>query len=72
MIAEKTFELRSLTFRKAPIQTFTEATAPDWLTSKNTVKGSTMDDRWFWEGYVLTLRIGQSVKTDFSKITRIA
>ena len=50
---------------------FSEATAPDWLTSKNTVKGSTMDNRWFWESHVLTLGIGESVETDFSTIERI-
>ena len=50
---------------------FTEETAPDWLTSRNQVKGSTMDDSWFWHGHVLTLEVGQSVETDFSKITRI-
>ena len=50
---------------------FTEETAPDWLTSRNQIKGSTMDDSWFWFGHVLTLEVGQSVETDFSKITRI-
>lgn len=50
---------------------FTEETAPDWLTSKNTVKGSTMDDSWFWNRHVLTLNVGESVKTDFQTITRI-
>jgi len=53
------------------LTTFTEHTAPDWLTSKNTLKGSTMDGRWFWTDHVLTLEIGKSIKTDFSKITRI-
>jgi hypothetical protein len=51
---------------------FTEADAPDWLTSKNTVQGSTMDARWFWTSHVLTLKVGESVKTDFQLITRIA
>ena len=65
------FELKSLTFKRDPIRTFTESTAPDWLTSANQVKGSTMDDSWFWKDHVLTLEVGQSVETDFSKITRI-
>ena len=56
-------------FRK--IEWFDEDAAPDWLTSKNTVKGSTMDGRWFWEDYVLTLDIGESIDTDFRRITRI-
>lgn len=51
---------------------FTEETAPDWLTSKNTIRGSTMDDRWFWEKHVLTLEVGQKVRTDFNTITRVA
>lgn len=50
---------------------FSEATAPDWLTSRNTVRGSTMDNRWFWVDHVLTLQVGESVDTDFQKITRI-
>lgn len=53
------------------IHTFTPDDAPDWLTSKNTVKGSTMDNRWFWNDYVLKLEIGSAVKTDFHIITRI-
>ena len=48
---------------------FNENNAPDWLTSCNTVKGSTMDMRWFWTGYVLTLEVGESIDTDFQKIT---
>lgn len=52
-------------------QVFDENTAPDWLTSKNTIPGSTMDARWFWVGYVLTLEVGKMVKTDFQRITSI-
>ena len=51
---------------------FSETTAPDWLTSVKTVPGSTMDYRWFWVDHVLTLDIGQSVKTDFQTIKRIS
>ena len=54
------------------VLTFTEATAPDWLTSSKTIKGSTMDDRWFWNKYVLKLEIGKQVQTNFRTITRIA
>jgi hypothetical protein len=50
---------------------FTEKSAPDWLTSSKSVKGSTMDNRWFWNDYVLTLPIGKSVETVFQTITRI-
>ena len=49
---------------------FTGTDAPDWLTSKKTVKGSTMDMRWFWTDHVLTLSVGQYVKTDFQTVMR--
>lgn len=51
---------------------FSEDTAPDWLTSSKTIKGSTMDCRWFWEDHILTLKVGESKLTDFQKITRIS
>lgn len=49
---------------------FTELTAPFWLTSEKTVKGSTMDMRWFWEDHVLKLKVGESTFTDWHTITR--
>ena len=55
-----------------PPTEFTETNAPDWLTSETTVPGSTMDMRWFWKDYVLTLEVGKSIDTDFRTITRIA
>ena len=51
---------------------FSEHNAPTWLTSENTVPGSTMDNRWFWEKHVLTLEVGKSINTDFHRITRTA
>jgi len=53
------------------VKEFDENTAPDWLTSKNTVKGSTMDYRWFWKDCVLTLPVGGKTQTDFRDIERI-
>lgn len=50
---------------------FTEENAPKWLTSEDTVKGSTMDYRWFWNDYVLTLKVGETINTDFRTIKRI-
>lgn len=58
-------------FTELPAEVFTESTAPDWLTSVNTVKGSTMDHRWFWNDHVLTLKVGASINTDFRNIKRI-
>lgn len=50
---------------------FSEEDAPDWLTSRNTVKGSTMDSRWFWEDHVLKLDVGETIETDFQRIKRV-
>lgn len=58
-------------FLKKESTFFDEETAPDWLTSKNSIKGSTMDDRWFWENHILTLKIGEKKETDFQIIERI-
>lgn len=51
--------------------TFTEKGAPDWLTGRKSVKGSTMDSRWFWDNYILKLKIDQQIETDFNTIKRI-
>jgi hypothetical protein len=64
------FEMTSLDFDVDP-EVFTEIDAPNWLTGVNTIRGSTMDCRWFWENYVLALPIGGTVETDFQKITRM-
>jgi len=53
------------------IKYFSEHDAPDWLTSATTVKGSTMDNRWFFRDHVLTLDVNASVETEFRTITRI-
>ncbi len=50
---------------------FSDEDAPDWLTSKHTIKGSTMDMRWFWTDCVLKLEVGRSVETEFRTITRV-
>lgn len=65
----KTFSMMQLT-AKSRVEHITEETAPDWLTSKNAIKGSTMDNRCFWEDHVLTLKVGQTVDTDFWRIKR--
>ena len=50
---------------------FRETDAPDWLTGASTIPGSTMDSRWFWQDHILTLNVGESIKTTFRTITRI-
>ena len=50
---------------------FNEDNAPYWLRYGGR-QGSTMDNRWFWEDYILTLVVGQQINTDFNKITRIS
>jgi len=69
-MSQKTFNAKHLIFKNRPPIAFTETTGPTWLTSEDTVKGSTMDNRWFWRDHILTLGVGMSVETDFYKITR--
>lgn len=64
------FEMKHLDFHE-DVQIFTELDAPTWLTGETTTPGSTMDDRWFWQEHVLTLKVGESIDTDFRKITRL-
>lgn len=65
------FEMKHRFLNTKPVK-FSELNAPDWLTCVNTIKGSTMDCRWFWNEHVLTLKINESVNTDVQTITRIA
>lgn len=67
---EPTFRMDHLFFERS-VEVFTPTTAPDWLTSKNTVRGSTMDNRWFWTDHVLALAVGECVSTDFRRIFRV-
>lgn len=67
----KVFEATHRFFKCVDVELFSEDTAPDWLTSADTIKGSTMDNRWFWEEHVLPLQVGKSVKTDFHIIRRV-
>lgn len=55
-----------------PPKEITELTAPKWLTSEDTIPGSTADTRWFWKDHVLTLEVGKSVNTDFWHIHRVS
>lgn len=64
------FEISHLAFEG--VETFTELTGPDWLTSVNTIKGSTMDYRWFWQKHILKLKIGETVETECRVIRRIS
>lgn len=64
------FSLQHLILRTAPT-ICDETNAPDWLTSENSKPGSTMDYRWFWTDHVLTLQVGESVCTDYHRVTRI-
>ena len=66
----KTFEVKHKIFDYSLL--FDEDDAPDWLTGENTVKGSTMDNRWFWKDHVLTLEVGESVEADFRVIKRMS
>lgn len=63
------FKLKHLILNQPEIEV-TQETAPDWLTSKKSVPGSTMDQRWFWEQKVLTLQVGEHTESEFYRITR--
>ena len=67
----KTFTMKHRFAPKLKEETFNESNAPTWLTSEDTIKGSTMDGRWFWTDHVLNLDINESINTDFRTITRL-
>ncbi len=66
-----TFEMTHRFFKGAKPTIFTEDSAPKWL-KEGGVPGSTMDNRWFWNDHVITLKVGETVLTDFQSIRRIA
>ena len=49
-------------FMNTPREEFTEDKPPTWLLHSNY--------KWWYEGYVLVLDVGESIKSDFRKITR--
>jgi hypothetical protein len=59
--AEMKFEFQHLFFDVREIHH--ESDLPSWLLHK--------DNKWFLQKHVLTLPVGQSIDTDFQKITRI-
>jgi hypothetical protein len=67
----KQFEMTKTFFPEKGASCFSEHGAPKWL-CEGGLKGSTMDNRWFWNGYVLALKVGETVETDFSIIKRVA
>ena len=64
------FEMHHKFFPSLEPETFSDSDAPNWVSGKDTIAGSTMDCRWFWREHVLTLAVGESVETDFRTITR--
>jgi hypothetical protein len=67
----KIFEMQHLFIKYLQPVVFDENTAPKWL-CEGGVAGSTMDTRWFWNEHVMTLSVGQTVDTDFHRITRVS
>lgn len=65
----KHFSIYDFSFKDT--KEFSEDNAPKWL-CEGGVKGSTMDNRWFWTGHVLTLKVGEHIDTDFNRITRLS
>lgn len=64
------FRMTMIDFPETGEETFTENTAPKWLCEGGR-KDSTMDNRWFWDEFVLTLKVGEYIDTDFRRIERI-
>ena len=67
----KEFEMTHLFWKGLETDVFTEDTAPKWLRFGG-IKGSTMCNRWFWGGHIMKLEVGESIKTDYNEIRRIA
>ena len=65
----KKFTMKHRYFRNAEPIEFDEETAPSWLKGNGTK--STMDNRWFWDDYVMKLEVGESKETDFQIVTRV-
>ena len=65
------FESTHLVFKRATPVRFSENNPPDWLTGRAYPPDSTMANSRFFEDYDCTLKVGESVNTDFQKITRI-
>ena len=58
----KRFKMEHLVFNEVD-RDFPESNPPWWLVS-NAFK-------WWWDGFVLKLDVGESIESDFQKITRI-
>jgi hypothetical protein len=56
------FDMYHLMFGKA--ETFYDDAPPKWLLSQ--------EYKWWYDAHVLTLKVGQSISTDFNEIKRIA
>jgi len=62
-ISAKRFLFKHTALPTVADQEYPATALPDWLNHKQYA--------WFRDAYVLTLAVGQSVETDFHKITRI-
>lgn len=58
----KEFAMYHLFFKGEP-ELFSERDPPDWLLHK--------EYSWWFDEHVLTLNVGQSIKSDFRKIVRL-
>lgn len=52
------FSMTHNVFKNTKPEIFDEESAPDWLRFGGK-QGSTMDNRWFWNDYVMKLKVGQ-------------
>lgn len=62
MSSDKEFKLEHLFF-KGDVQYFTELNPPVWLVS--------LEYKWWYKSHVLKLELGESIDSDFRRITRV-
>ncbi len=60
----KTFSIKHRIIKYLEQENFSEDNPPKWMIHK--------EYKWWYTGHVLTLKVGDSIKTDFQEITRLS
>jgi hypothetical protein len=58
------FKQQHTFFPEAKYQDFEHDKPPPWMISK--------DYKWWYDAHVLTLKVGETVESDFRRITRVS
>lgn len=58
----KEFAMTHLIFTDDPAVTFTQDDPPEWLVHP--------ENKWWWTEWVLSLKVDESIESDFRKIRR--